>query len=501
MNILRRLPANWIASRYYYTNRVKKTTLYSKISPLGDPKSSVSPELQNWVRCGKKVSVAELIRIVHDLRRRKRFLHALEVSKWMNETGVCVFSPTEHAVHLDLIGRVHGFVTAEEYFENLKEQYKNDKTYGALLNCYVRQQNVDKALFHFQKMKEMGFASSSLTYNNIMCLYTNLGQHEKVPGVLDEMKEDNVAPDNYSFRICINAFGAMSDLERIGVILRDMEREPDVTMDWNTYAVAAKFYIDGGDRDKAVELLRMSEHRLENKDGEGYNHLITLYARLGNKTEVLRLWGLVKEASKRRINQDYLTVLQSLVKIDALKEAEEVLTEWESSGNCYDFRVPNTVIRWYTGKSMEEKAEAMLEDLARRRKGTTPDSWGLVATAYAEKGVLDNAFKCLKTALGIEVDNRKWRPGLKLVTSILSWLGDEGSSEEVESFVASLRNCIGVNRQMYHVHLKADIREGGSNIDTLLQRMKDDKVESDEETTLILSTRSLLSSPQKNLMV
>ena len=52
--------------------------------------------------------------------------------------------------------------------------------------------------------------------------------------MLDEMKEENVAPDNYSFRICINAFGVMNDLERIGEILRDME-----TVDWNTYAVAA----------------------------------------------------------------------------------------------------------------------------------------------------------------------------------------------------------------------------------------------------------------------
>ncbi|CAA7054693.1 unnamed protein product [Microthlaspi erraticum] len=491
MNILRRLPANLIASRYYYTNRVKKTTLYSKISPLGNPKSSVYPELQNWVHSGKKVSVAELIRIVHDLRRRKRFLHALEVSKWMNETGVCVFSPTEHAVHLDLIGRVHGFVSAEEYFGNLKEQYKNDKTHGALLNCYVRQQNVDKSLSQFRKMKEMGLASSSLTYNNIMCLYTNIGQHEKVPGVLDEMKEENVAPDNYSFRICINAFGAMSDLERIGSILRDMERREDITMDWNTYTVAAKFYIDGGDCEKAIELLKTSETRLEGKDGEGYNHLITLYARLGDKTEVLRLWGLEKEVCKRRINQDYLSVLQSLVKIDGLREAEEVVKDWESSGNCYDFRVPSVVIRGYVGKGMEEKAEAMLEDLMKRGKATTPDAWGLVASGYAEKGVLDNAFKCMKTALGVEVGNRKWRPGVKLVMSVLSWVGDEGSLREVESFVASLRDCVGVNRHMYHALVKADIREGGSNVDTLLQRMKDDKIETDEETTAILSTRSL----------
>ncbi|CAH8388458.1 unnamed protein product [Eruca vesicaria subsp. sativa] len=488
MNILRRIPSNLFTNRHYYTNRVKKTTLYSKISPLGNPKSSIYPELQNWVHSGNKVSVAELIRIVHDLRRRKRFLHALEVSKWMNETGVCIFSPTEHAVHLDLIGRVHGFVSAETYFETLKEHHRNDKTHGALLNCYVRQQEVEKALSHFEKMRELGYASSSLTYNNIMCLYTNIGQHEKVPCVLEQMKEENVVPDNYSVRLCINAFGVMNDLERISEILRE---EDVVRMDWNTYAVAAKFYIDGGGRDKAIELLKMSEDRLEGKDGEGYNHLITLYARLGDKGEVLRLWGLEKDVCKRRINQDYLTVLQSLVKIDGLREAEEVVKEWESSsGNCYDFRVPNVVIRGYVGKGMVEKGEAMLEDLARRGKGTTADSWGLVAAAYVEKGGLDSAYKCLKTGLDVEVGKRKWRPGLKVVTSVLSWLGDEGRLSEVESFVASLRNCTGVNREMYHALVKADIREGGSNVDTLLQRMKEDRIETDDETMAILSTRS-----------
>uniref|UniRef100_A0A1J3J1P7 Pentatricopeptide repeat-containing protein, mitochondrial n=1 Tax=Noccaea caerulescens TaxID=107243 RepID=A0A1J3J1P7_NOCCA len=94
------------------------------------------------------------------------------------------------------------------------------------------------------------------------------------------MKKENVAPDNYSFRICINAFGAMSDLERIGSVLQDMERR----------------------RDKAIALLKMSETRLVSKDGEGYNHLIMLYARLGNKTEVIRLWEQDRNQCRNQCN-------------------------------------------------------------------------------------------------------------------------------------------------------------------------------------------------------
>lgn len=70
---------NAVFSRFYYTNRINKTTLYSIISPLGNPGTRIEPELDNWVKNGNKVRVGELQRIIRDLRKRKRFSQALEV--------------------------------------------------------------------------------------------------------------------------------------------------------------------------------------------------------------------------------------------------------------------------------------------------------------------------------------------------------------------------------------------------------------------------------------
>ena len=64
---------------YYTTSRQGKETLYAKISPLGSPGISMKPELDGWIQKGKKVSVAELSRIIQDLRKRKRYTQALEV--------------------------------------------------------------------------------------------------------------------------------------------------------------------------------------------------------------------------------------------------------------------------------------------------------------------------------------------------------------------------------------------------------------------------------------
>lgn len=66
-------------NRSYYATTYTRPTLYSKISPLGDPRINVTPELDKWIENGRKVSVAELQRIIHDLRKRKRFTQALQV--------------------------------------------------------------------------------------------------------------------------------------------------------------------------------------------------------------------------------------------------------------------------------------------------------------------------------------------------------------------------------------------------------------------------------------
>ncbi|XP_057948168.1 pentatricopeptide repeat-containing protein At4g21705, mitochondrial [Malania oleifera] len=475
-------------SKTYYTGRSSKVSLYSKISPLGSPSVSVVPELDHWVEKGNRVRVGELQRIILDLRKRKRFSQALEVSEWMNKKGICIFTPSQHARQLDLIGRVRGFQFAESYFNSLMEQDKTDKTYGALLSCYVRQRVTDESLSHLQKMKEKGFASSPLTYNDIMCLYTNIGQHEKVPDVLREMKESNVPPDNYSYRICINSYGARSDIEGMERLLKEMESQSHIIMDWNTYAIAANFYIKAGLTDKVFDALKQSEERLDKKDGLGYNHLISLYAKMGKKADVLRLWDLEKSACKKCINRDYITMLESLVRLDELEEAEELLKDWESSGNCYDFRVPNVVLIGYFRKHWFEKAEAMLEDLMDKGKATNPNSWGVVAAGYLDKGKMMKAVDCMKVAFSLYVDGKGWKPNPRVITDILSWLGDEGSVEEVEAFVFSLRTVVSMDRQMYHALMKANIRDG-KDVNELLNSMKADKIEEDGETEKILGMR------------
>ncbi|KAL7591928.1 hypothetical protein Lser_V15G32245 [Lactuca serriola] len=461
----------------------KKVSLYSRISPLGNPNLAMTPELDDWIEKGKKVRPSELKQIVHDLRKRKRYHHALEVSEWMNKKGLSAFTPVDHAVQIDLIGKVHGFLEAEKYFNTLTDGDKTDKTYGALLHCYVRQRETEKSLSHFQKMKENGFLSS-VTFNDIMCLYIRNNQTDKVPDLLHEMKTNGISPDNLSYRMCINSYGDKINIKEMENVLKEMENDPKITMDWNTYSVVANCYIKANNIDEANETLKKAEKLVE-KDGLAYNHLISLNSRLGNKDDVLRLWNLQKTACKRLINRDYSAIVKSLVRLGEFEEAEKVVTEWFSCGNVYDFRVPSIIIDGYLEKGLCEKAEGMLGKLSKDGRGTSPGSWGSVVAGFVKKGDVEAAVRCMEAAVSLPVVEEGWKLEPEVAGKLLDGVGEKGSSEDVELFMGKLKKFMGFDRGMYHRLLQGCIN-GGKEVGRVLDEMKADGIEEDEETKKIL---------------
>ena len=405
----------------------------------------------------------------------------------MSSKGLCPISASDQAVQLDLIGRVRGLDVAESYFQNLSDQEKTEKLHGALLNCYVREGLVDKSLSQMQKIKEMGIASP-LSYNNIMCLYTQTDQLEKVPGVLAQMKEDGVSPDIFSYRVCINSYGAKSDLVNVEKLLEEMENDSHIGTDWMTYSMVANFYIKAGLKEKALICLKKCEDKADKSNSLAYNHLISHYASLGNKKAMMRLWELQKASCKKQLNREYITMLGSLVKLGELDHAEELLHEWESSGNFYDFRVPNVLLIGYSQKGLIEKAETMLQNMVEKGKNPTPNSWAIIASGYAAKENMEKAFQCMKEAVAVRAENKGWRPKANVISSILSWASNNRGAEEVEDFVNSFKNVILMNRDMYVSLIKVYVR-CGKEVDGILESMKADKIELDEEIENILSSR------------
>ncbi|KAJ4744947.1 Pentatricopeptide repeat-containing family protein [Rhynchospora pubera] len=481
------LQSQFSTSARRYNPRKPERRLQSIIFPVAPPSTNLVPEIERWIEKGNTVHPYDLQLVIKGLRRLRRFRQALEVSEWMKTKSNLPFRPGDHAVQLDLIGVVHGMSSAEDCFNKLPQEHKTEKAYGALLNCYVRERQVDKALAHMDKMRQLGLAYTPLPYNNIMSLYAAAGEHEKVYSVLSQMKEDGVFPDNFSYRICIGSCGARSDVSGMKKLLQEMEQQPQIVMDWNTYTVVANVYLNSGFPALAVLALEKAEEKMNKSDSVAYNHLISLYARLRDKRQVQRLWELQKNNCKRPINRDYLIMLNALVKLDDIKEAEVLLKQWYSSLNILDFRVPNILFRAYQTSGQVEKAEALLDQFVKEGKKPHSNSWGIVAAGYVVLGEMDKAHAMMKNALYVYMPNMGWSPDHKLVNKILYYLGENGDLEDVETFIDLLEVARPRDSDMYYALIKARIR-AGKEVDDLLKGMKDDGVKESEDIKEVLAS-------------
>ncbi|KAL5061813.1 hypothetical protein RYX36_023550 [Vicia faba] len=480
--------STFLLCRSYCSTVTNRKNLFSRISPLGDPSISISPILENWLQEGNSLDYQQLHRIIKTLRSSKRFNQALQVSEWMSSKGLCPILATDHAVQLNLIGKVRGLGSAESYFQNLNDEDKTEKAYGALLNCYVREGLVDKSLSLMQEIKDMGFVSV-LNYNNIMCLLLQSEQYEKVPGVLALMRKDGVSPDTFSYRLGINSYGARSDLMSMEKLLEEMEQQSHVGSHWITYSMVANYYIKADLKEKALIYLKKCEDKADKRDTIAYNYLISHYASLGNKKAMMRLWKLQKENCKKQLNREYITMLGSLVKLGDLDETEKLLVEWELSGNFYDFRVPNILLIGYSKNGLIEKAETMLQSMVGKGKNPIPNSWSIIAAGYVDKGNMEKAFQYMKEAVAVQPNNKGWRPKRDVISSILSWATSNRDIDEVEDFVNSLKTVTSMDRDMYLLLIKMYVR-CGKEVDKILESMAVDNIELDDEIREILNSSS-----------
>lgn len=93
-----------------------RDTLGRRLLSLIYAKRSAVIAIRKWKEEGHPVRKYELNRIVRELRRHKRYKHALEVCEWMRVQDDIELLSGDYAVHLDLIAKVRGMNSAEKFF-------------------------------------------------------------------------------------------------------------------------------------------------------------------------------------------------------------------------------------------------------------------------------------------------------------------------------------------------------------------------------------------------
>jgi pentatricopeptide repeat protein len=150
---------------------------------------------------------------------------------------------SDMAIQLDLIAKVRGVSYAEKFFEELPDAMKDKRTYGSLLNVYAQAMLKEKTKETFEQMRWKGYASDTLPCNVVMNFYIDAGEPDVVSGIIDEMKERNVAFDVCTYNICIKSCAAKQDTDGMEWVFKQMVADESVVANWTTYTTLASMYI------------------------------------------------------------------------------------------------------------------------------------------------------------------------------------------------------------------------------------------------------------------
>ncbi|XP_057727879.1 pentatricopeptide repeat-containing protein At2g20710, mitochondrial-like isoform X1 [Arachis stenosperma] len=325
-----------------------------------DPTTPVTPILNQWVQDGGSITHLNIQYLIACLCRRRCYTHALELSEWMRESKKYDLTPADIAKHLKLLSIVRGLEQTENFYEYIPNSRMKFKINVALAECYAEHKSLEKAEALLKKMRKIYPMNSPMRYNKMLKLYAELGKYDKLDSLMQEMMEKDIR-DPGTYTILLNAYVVAADIQGIDKLLIRMEVDPLATVRWHTYAIAANGYLKGGNVQKALSALKKSE-QLALGNPVAYLSILTIYAGIGNKDEVYRIWGKCK-LSKRFYNQGHFLMLRSLVKLGDIVGAEKILEEWESNYKVFDIRIPHPMIHIYCKLGMLDKAEAYIKSL------------------------------------------------------------------------------------------------------------------------------------------
>ncbi|PWA49225.1 Pentatricopeptide repeat-containing protein [Artemisia annua] len=465
-----------------------RDTLGRRLLSLVYTKRSAVIAVKKWKEEGHVVQKYELNRIVRELRKLKRYKHALEICEWMTMQQDIKLLEGDYAVHLDLISKIRGINSAEKFFVDLPDLMKGPLTCTSLLHNYVQHKDTTKAEALMEKMKECNFLKYPLPFNHMMSLYISNGQFEKVPELLHELKK-NTDPDIVTYNLLLTACSLRGDTgdliaaEKIFLELKKMKVDPD----WVTFSLLTSIYIKNSRFEDALLSVKEMEKRVSRKIRFAYCSVISLYAGLGKTEDVHRIWKKMKSLFRKLNDAEYNCMISSFIKLNLLEEAENLYTEWESVSVTGDTRIPNLILAGYINRHEMTMAE-MFFHKRMLDKNIVPSytSWELLTYGYLHKKEMNKVLECFKKAIS---SVKKWDPNEKFIREVYKLLEEYGNTEGAEEVLSTLRKAGYVSTEVYNLVLRTYVKAGKMPL-IVAERMKKDKVSLNDETHELLKVTS-----------
>ncbi|KAG6694445.1 hypothetical protein I3842_09G048700 [Carya illinoinensis] len=354
--------------------------------------SSFHNVLDKWVEEGNELSRAEISLAMLNLRRRRMYGRALQLSEWLETNKHLDFAERDYASRLDLIAKVRGLQQAENYIGKIPKSFRGEVVYRTLLANCATANNARKAEEIFNKMKDLNFPITAFACNQLLLLYKRLDK-KKIADVLLLMEKENVKPTLFTYKILIDAKGQSNDITGMDQIVETMKAEglePDI----HIQSILAKHYVSSGLEEKAEAMLKEMEG--DNlKNGWVCQVLLPLYAQLGKADEVSRVWKACE--SNPRLDE-CMAAVDAFGRLKKIEEAEAVFERVLKTWKTVTSKHYSVLLRVYANHKMLAKGKDLIKRMSDSGCRIGPLTWDALVKLYVQAGEVEKAASILQKA-------------------------------------------------------------------------------------------------------
>ncbi|KAL4273360.1 hypothetical protein GQ457_13G010970 [Hibiscus cannabinus] len=360
---------------------------------ISAPGISIYKALDKWVEEGNSISRTEVSSAILNLRKRRMYGRALQLSEWLEVKKQLDFVERDYASRVDLIAKVHGLQKAEDYIQAIPKSSRGEVIYRTLLANCVTSNHLKKAEEVFNKMKDLEFPITAFACNQLLLLYKRLDK-KKIADVLLLMEKENVKPSPFTYRVLIDTKGLCNDTSGMDQIVETMKAE-GVEPDIHTLSILAKHYASAGLAEKAEEILKALEGDDIKQNRRGCRFLLPLYAELGKVDEVERIW---KVCESKPFFEEYLAAIEAWGKLGQIEKSEAVFDRLLATSKKLPARYYTKLLKVYSDHKMLQKGKDLVKQMADNGCQIGPLTWDALVKLYVEAGEVEKADSVLQKA-------------------------------------------------------------------------------------------------------
>ncbi|CAN6180518.1 unnamed protein product [Urochloa humidicola] len=199
----------------------------------------------------------EFLTVSFHLRKQRLYSKALKFMDWIEIRKLLNLEERDYACHLDLVARRRGLEAAQKYIGRVPTPFRNEVLYETLLVNCVRQDDVQKAVQVFNKIRDLSLPLTVSACNQMIWLYKRVAR-SKVADILLLMEKENIKFSRFTYKLMIDLKGQSNDILGMESVLNVMKHN-GLEPDFSTQTMVAKFYISSGLTEKAEEVIRGME--------------------------------------------------------------------------------------------------------------------------------------------------------------------------------------------------------------------------------------------------